>query len=863
MNKQTPLMQQYQRIKNKYQDEVLFFRLGDFYEMFDDDAIEVSRLLNLTLTHRGQNPMCGIPHHASKLYIARLLRLGKKIAICEQVQLPTSSKGIAERKVVEVITPGTALDEEYLEMGTHNFLAAVCSFKKKISWAYMDVSTGDFFATSWDSDECCSELKKELGRVQPRELIISKSLFKKKEVQQILQEYPTMSFSREDDWHFGFDLSTDALKKQFGTINLRPFGLTDNSPEVVAAGYLLRYVIQNSTFSQSSTPLPHVTSLSVYADSSRRNLELTNNLRDGGVTYSLLECLAHTKTAMGNRQLRSFFMHPLKNIDHIKNREQHVSVFVKNIGMHEDIRGILGKILDIERLASRIVMERAHAKDIQALRLSLEYWLKMRRIAECYSGELGNAFCVNEIDTAESICDYIEKSVLDDPSTSITEGRLIKDGWSKELDYYRNIKTNFTQSLQEYLDKLKEKTGISNMKIKYTNNMGYCLEVSKGKIGSVPSFFVLRRALVNANRYTTDKLRELETELISAHDNIIELEKKLFLEIRSKISTHVRYLLSIATEISYIDAIASFAWSARLYNWVCPDIDATTKLEIKKGRHPVVEAHMPTGEFVPNDTSLCDANFVLITGPNMAGKSTYLRQNALIVFLAQIGSFVPAQRAKIGIVDRIFCRVGASDNLARGESTFLVEMTETALILRAATKQSLVIMDEVGRGTSTEDGLSIAWAVSEYILNSIGARTFFATHYHELTRISHKKLKLLQMQVAELDGEVVFLKKIQEGAAESSYGIHVAKLAGIPLQVVNRASEILANVQKKTPYTELATKKDDLVDRETKPVLSPTPGLFTEEELVLQEILSAHLDDMTPLEALQMLANCKKKLSGE
>jgi DNA mismatch repair protein MutS len=871
MKNKTSLMEQYQSIKCEHLDEVLFFRLGDFYEMFDEDAIEVSRLLNLTLTHRGDSPMCGVPHHASKLYIARLLRLGKKIAICEQISLPKGGIGLAERKVTEIITPGTVLEEEYLDQGNHNFLAAVCLIKKMVSWAYIDISTGDFFATTWKNSDNCSELEKELGRINPRELVISKNLFENTKVQQIIEQASNVSISREDDWHFNFEISNQALKKQFGTVNLRSFGLTESSTEAVAAGYLLEYVSKNTSYSGATKILPQVTSLSVYSDSdyviiddsSRRNLELTSNLRDGTIHYSLLECVEYTKTAMGKRMLRSFFMRPLKNIEQIKKRQQHIALFIQNSRMLDTIRNELSKILDIERLAGRIAMNRAHAKDIQALKISLERWIEMRRIILDFTGEFGNAFFAGEIDTAQLICTTIEKSILEDPSTSFTEGRLIKEGWSEELDHYRNIKTHFTQYLESYLEEEKKATGIQNMKVKYNNNMGYYLEVSKGKLTNVPSYFVLRRALVNADRYTTDKLRELESQLVDADDKIVELEKILFEEIRNKIGKHIKYLLLIAREVAYIDTITALAWSARLYNWVCPQIDASDSLEIKEGRHPVVEAHLPSGKFVPNDTSLDSANFILLTGPNMAGKSTYLRQNALIVFLAQIGSFIPAKSAKIGIADRIFCRVGASDNLARGESTFLVEMTETALILHSATKQSLVIMDEVGRGTSTEDGLSIAWAISEYLLNSIGSRTFFATHYHELTRITHEHLQLLQMQVKEVAGEVVFLKKISKGAAESSYGLHVAKLAGIPLTVVDRATEILNIVQQKTPYTNLPKTETKIEKSAKERPQAKAPGLFSEEEMVLEEILSAEIDTMTPLQALQLIARLKKDLVGQ
>lgn len=927
----TPLMAQYHRIKAEHADEVLFFRLGDFYEMFDTDAVEVSRLLNLTLTHRGESPMCGIPYHASRIYIARLLRLGKKIAICEQISLNENGKGLAERKVVEVITPGTAVEEEYLEQHTNNFLAALCfssckntsfSFaagknassakskgEEQVSFSYIDISTGTFCATHWKAADMAEELAKELGRIMPRELLVSRSCLESEAAEAVIRQYASVSVNIEDDWRFDAQSAYNRLLRQFGTLNLQSFSLTDTSPEIPSAGALLEYVLRTSAFSRSDGILPQVTGLSVYADSdyvilddsSRRNLEITANLRDGGIQYSLLETVRHTQTAMGSRLLNAFFARPLRSVEAMQRRHTHVGLFVKSEQVLNSIRAVLSRILDIERLASRIVLERAHAKDMQALRISLEHWLELRRLCASFApGDFSDALYVFETDTALSIIKLIKDSILDDPSTSLTEGGIIKAGWSEDLDRYREIQNNFTRFLDEYLEEEKQKTGISNLKIRFNRNIGYYMEVTRGKLDAVPEHFILRRALVNGDRYTSERLQELERELTGAGEKIVETEKYLFLEIRSKLASYIRYLLTVASEIAYIDVIASFAQAAILHHWTCPDMEEGTAFEIQGGRHPVVEMHLPSGEFVPNDASFAERHFALVTGPNMAGKSTYLRQNALIVFLAQTGSWVPAEKARIGAVDRIFCRVGASDNLARGESTFLVEMSETALILRSATERSLVIMDEVGRGTSTEDGLSIAWAVSEYLLHTLKARTFFATHYHELTRIRHKALQLLCLEVQDRAGHIVFTKKIKSGASENSYGLHVARLAGIPAVIIERAQVILEGLQKKTPWTENAEQFDaafsssDLgstsgviepwpesaekaydvpseISGESvppssapRPALSAVqvPGLFSEEELVLDEILSAEPDSLTPLEALQLLARWKKRLSG-
>jgi len=913
----TPLMAQYRRIKAQYAREVLFFRLGDFYEMFDSDAVEVSRLLNLTLTRRGDNPMCGIPYHASRIYIARLLRLGKKIAICEQIALSENGKGLADRKVVEVITPGTAVEEEYLEQSANNFLAALCfcvpadsagtkkAAKKDIgalqaSFAYIDISTGAFFATHWNACDTEEELAKELGRIMPRELIVSRSCFEYPKTAAVLNLFGTVALNIEDDWRFNTDNAYKQLLRQFGTLNLQSFSLTAFSPEIPSAGALLEYVARTSAFSKPEGVLPQITGICVYADSdfvvlddsSRRNLEITANLRDGGIQYSLLETVRHTQTAMGSRLLRAFFARPLRSLEAVQRRQLHVGLFVKSDHVLHSVQTVLARILDIERLASRIALERAHAKDVQALRVSLEQWLELRSLTACFApGDFSDALYVFETDTALNIVNLIKDAILDEPSTALTEGGIIKEGWSEDLDRCRRLQSDFTRFLDEYLEEEKQKTGISNLKIRFNRNIGYYMEVTRGKLDAVPEHFILRRALVNGDRYTSERLQELERELTGAGEKIIETERYLFLEIRSKLASYTRYLLSVASEIAYIDVIASFAKAALLHRWTCPDVEDSGAFEITGGRHPVVEMHLPSGEFVPNDASFADKNFALVTGPNMAGKSTYLRQNALIVFLAQTGSWVPAEKARIGLVDRIFCRVGASDNLARGESTFLVEMSETALILRSATKRSLVIMDEVGRGTSTEDGLSLAWAVSEYILNTLKARTFFATHYHELTRISHEHLQLLCLDAQEREGRIVFTKKIKNGAAENSYGLHVARLAGIPAEIIERAQVILEGLQKKTPWTELPIPSgiSACADSESASFLpadsiypaadtfasvsgqtassshaatAKNPGLFSEEEMVLNEILSAEPDNLTPLAALQLLARWKKTLSG-
>lgn len=863
--KLTPLMEQYINIKKQHPDEVVFFRLGDFYEMFFEDAVMVSRLLNLTLTQRADSPMCGVPYHASKVYIARLLRFGKKIAICEQVGEIAPAGGLTERKVIEIITPGTAVETEYLEQGVNNFLACLNVYHGKAGFAYIDVTTSEFKATSWNASLMQEYFAKELGRCNPKELLLPLSLKENSVIKNTLEQNPSISVSYYPDWHFNAESSFKKLTEQFKTANLNSFGLTDQSPEILPAGFLLEYLEKTT-----NTQVPHVKGISVYHDSeyviidesSRRNLEIIYNLRDGTTQFSLLDCMNYTLTAMGNRLIRSWLLSPLCDVKKIQKRQNHVQLLFKDNELLKELREYLAPVLDIERLAGRIAMEKAHAKDLQALRCSIDSWLKVRE-------SLKDKDLVSlPLDDAKYISDLILQSIHEDPATSLTEGRIIKRGWSQELDHYYDIQSNFNQILDEYLEEEKVKTGIQNLKIKHNSASGYVLEVTKGKLGSVPEHFIMRRSLMNAERYTTQRLQELEQELNSASSKIIETEKALFLEVRNKLSEYVPYLMGLSHEISYVDVICSFAHAAIINRWVKPEVNDSYKFEIEEGRHPVVEKHLPSGQFVPNSINISaeddSVSFGLITGPNMAGKSTYLRQSALITLMAQTGSYIPAKSAVIGVVDKIFCRVGASDNLARGESTFLVEMTETALILKSSTRRSLVIMDEVGRGTSTEDGLSIAWAVSEYLLNSVQSRTLFATHYHELTRIEHKKLKLLCMDVKETGGDIIFLRKIKEGAAENSYGIHVAQLAGIPESVIDRANVILEQIQNKAKYNPIvieSKKTEKIIKVEEAPKFT-APGLFSDEEIILDEILSCDVDNITPMNAMNLISRWKKALSG-
>ncbi len=865
MAETTPMMTQYLSVKEQYRDAVLFFRLGDFYEMFNEDALEVSRLLNLTLTQRAGHPMCGIPYHASKVYIARLLRLGKKIAICEQVTQPGPGKGLVERKVREVITPGTVVDEDYLDRSANNYLAALaCTSTGKnaiFSFSYMDISTGDFATTSFDADTYGEKLQSELGRIQPRELLIQQSLYDTfPRIDRILQEYPEMVLNRFPDWSFNAPTAFKRLCGLFGTGNLSAFSLKESSPEILSAGLIIDYLGQTA-----GTLLSHVTSILVYGeseyvsidDATRKNLEINANLRDGSSSYSLFEVMNHTRTAMGTRLLRSWLQHPLTDRQKIEDRLRYVETLYRNQRLLARVRECLSAILDIERLAGRVAMERAHGKDLNALRQSLVRYLELETLLK--KENLDPGYVSSEASSAlGEISSLLSRSICEDCPIFLNEGGLIKSGWSAKLDELHALRDNSRQVLEEYLDSERAATGIQSLKIRYNRLTGYFLEVTKSNLSSVPDHFIRRRSLTNADRFTTDRLIELETELNGVHARSLECEQQLFLEVRAQVAAQLEHVLASSRETAQIDVFQSLAHAATIYGWVKPEFTEDGILNVTEGRHPVVEAHLPTGEFVPNSIALSCAPhdsgtpaFALITGPNMAGKSTFLRQTALIVLMAQTGSFVPAQSLELTPVDRIFCRVGASDNLARGESTFLVEMSETAHILRTATRMSLVIMDEVGRGTSTEDGLSIAGAVSEYLYNVIGSRTLFATHYHELSRMKHPRLAPYFLDVLESEGKVVFLKKVKPGASANSYGLHVARLAGVPESVIQRAQVLLESHDSRSSVDEPASS--------VEPPLSD-PHLFPEETLVLDQLIACNVDSMTPLEALQNLEKWKKML---
>ncbi|MDR2181286.1 MAG: DNA mismatch repair protein MutS [Treponema sp.] len=868
--KSSPMLDQYRRIKSAHRDSVLFFRLGDFYEMFAEDAVEISALLNLTLTSRSGIPMCGVPYHAVRSYIGRLLRHGKKVAVCEQLAEPGKAK-LMERKVVEVITPGTTIDEYYLAQGASNYLAALTRAGKRLSFSYLDLSTGAFFATSFPAEEV-TRLALELERLEISEIILSESLVEENQaVAKLFADRPALLVNRWADWLFDPARGRDRLARQFGTANLKAFGLDDDSPEIAAAGALLDYLEDTAR-----SLLPHIVSISVYGEneyveideSSQRNLELVRNLRDGSEKFTLLEVLDETKTAMGRRILRHRILHPLRALAAIEKRLALTGAFYRDQEKLARCREALAKTPDLERLSSRLAMDKANGKDMVSIAHALLSFASLWELAREQSGlfEAPEALAFNgeDLGALRTLGALLERALAENPSILLSEGNLIREGYSAELDRLRTLRESGHALLENYLEEERAATDIASLKIRYNKLIGYYFEVTKINLPKVPPYFIRRQGIAGGERYTTDRLAKLESEINGAFDSIIELEKKLFLELRESARRELSRLYAAGKITAELDLAQALARSATVRGWIKPSVNEEKRFAVIEGRHPVVEAYLSQGEFIPNDVILDDVYFALITGPNMAGKSTYLRQAALIAIMAQMGSFVPAAEASLGITDRIYCRVGASDNLARGESTFLVEMNETAHILRSATEKSLVIMDEVGRGTGTGDGLAIAWAICEDILHRIKCRTFFATHFHELALLSHPSLVNRSMEVLDNGGEIVFLRKLREGPSSESYGLHAASLAGIPPRVISRAQVILerlrAGERSIRDALPAAAETGGALPAAGEPVTAgpspPEPSAASRAA----ELAKLDLDSLTPLDALNYLQSLKQRL---
>ena len=893
----TPMMQKYVETKEEYKDCILFYRLGDFYEMFFEDAKICSQELELTLTGKScgleeRAPMCGVPFHAVDGYLNKLVSKGYKVAICEQVEDPKLAKGLVKRAVTRVVTPGTNLDTKALDESRNNYLMCVVYTTNAYGVSYVDVTTGDYYLAEFESE---NQLLDEIGKVVPSEIICNDPFLVSGIDFADLQARLGMVVSAIDAWYFDEDKCYDTLKHHFKVGSLNGLGLDGYSIGIIAAGAVLEYLEETQKIS-----LDHITKITPYVSdrymlldrATRRNLELCETMREKAKRGSLFWVLDKTKTAMGARMLRNAIEQPLLSKEEIDQRLDTIEALNQNAINREEIREYLGPIYDLERLISKISYRSANPRDLIAFRQSLSMLPPIKQVLNSFEeGTLLKQYG-QEMDALEDLFALIDASIMEEPPLTVREGGMIKDGYNEEVDHLRRAKTDGKQWLADLLEKEKERTDIKNLKIKYNKVFGYYLEVTNSYKDLVPDDWTRKQTLANAERYTTPRLKELEDSIMGAEDRLCNLEYSIFCDVREKIYAQIGKVQTTAKIIAAVDMFASLALVAEQNNYVRPQITTDGKIDIREGRHPVVEKMIRNDMFVSNDTYLDDKKhkIAIITGPNMAGKSTYMRQTALLVLMAQIGSFVPAQSAQIGIVDRIFTRVGASDDLASGQSTFMIEMTEVANILRNATKNSLIILDEIGRGTSTFDGLSIAWAVVEYIANTklLGAKTLFATHYHELTELEGKleSVDNYCIAVKEQGEDIVFLRKIIKGGADKSYGIQVAKLAGVPENVLKRAREI---VQQLSDH-DIASKAKDIeveyeipdydygIEQQSKRrVRKKTASEIESEKLgqlslfdtsntnikmddIILELHDINLSDTTPIEALNILYKMQEKL---
>ncbi|MFB0519737.1 MAG: DNA mismatch repair protein MutS [Acidobacteriota bacterium] len=871
MKSLTPAMRQYQKIKKDYPDAILFFRMGDFYEMFFEDARLASRLLDIALTSRDKGkgpktPMCGIPFHAADIYISRLIKSGHKVAICEQVEDPKTAKGIVKREVVRVITPGTALDTQLLDPKENNYLASLFQNDQGFGISFLDLSTGEFKATEFTASEGGDKLIDEFNTFSPRELLIPENF---SFLSKIKEEFPEMIISPLEGWIFAPDYGYQLLLEQFKTASLEPFGIEGKLIAIGSAGALLHYLRETQ-----KEELAHVTGLSFYQRSdymildaiAQRNLELIRSLQEGKREGSLLSIIDLTVTGMGARLLKSWLVKPLLNKAEIDRRLDAVEEFYQGVILRSSIREELKQFHDIERLTSKVTLNTANARDLVSLKSSINLIPALRELLKgCTSSLLKEL--TDELDELDDIGELIDKAIAEEPPLTLREGGLIKGGFDERLDELREISSQGKSFIARLEAQERKRTGISTLKVRYNKVFGYYIEVSKSNLSLVPKDYMRKQTLVGGERFITPELKDYESKVLGAEEEIRRLEYEIFDRIRKKVSEAAPRILATARGLSTIDVLTALAEVAARNSYNRPVITEVEELTIIEGRHPVVEKTNLAEKFIPNDTYLNpdSEQLLIITGPNMGGKSTYLRQVALIAIMAQIGSFVPAKRAEIGLIDRIFTRIGALDNIVRGQSTFLVEMNETANILYHATSKSLILLDEVGRGTSTFDGVSIAWAVAESIHNnaSIAAKTLFATHYHELADLARtlSKAKNYNVSVREWNDRIIFLRKVVEGCSDKSYGIQVARLAGIPQEVIERAKEILQNLEKNELDAEgipkLARGKGvPRTARNKQQLLLFSP----EEHPIVEKIRKLDISKMTPLEALSLLNALQKGL---
>ena len=879
-SKMTPMMQQYLQTKEEYPDCILFYRLGDFYEMFFDDAITASKELEITLTGKNcgleeRAPMCGVPYHAVDSYLNRLVSKGYKVAICEQMEDPKLAKGIVKRDVIRIVTPGTNLDMQALDETKNNYIMSIVYIADRFGLSVADVTTGEYMVTEIESS---GKMMDELTKFMPSEIICNEAFYMSGMNLDDLKNRLGITIYSLDAWYFDDALCRKTLMEHFQVKSLQGLGLEDYDCGMIAAGALLKYLeeTQKNSLSHLSRLTTYTTGNYMVLDSStRRNLELVETLREKQKRGSLLWVLDKTKTAMGARTLRKYVEQPLIDKASIKKRQDAIEELKNNAICREEIREYLGPVYDLERLVGKITYQSANPRDLIAFQSSLSMLPPIKCILEDMQSELLKEI-YGEMDTLEELCTLVKEAIMEDPPLAMKEGGIIREGYNEEVDRLRRAKSDGKGWLAELEAKEREKTGIKNLRIRYNKVFGYYLEVTNSFKNLVPDYYVRKQTLANAERYIIPELKELEDTILGAEDRLCALEYELYCEVRNKIAGEILRIQTTAKAIAKLDVIASLALVAERNNYVRPKINEKGVIDIKDGRHPVVEKMIPNDMFICNDTYLDDKKnrISIITGPKMAGKSTYMRQTALIVLMAQIGSFVPASSANIGLVDRIFTRVGASDDLASGQSTFMVEMNEVANILRNATSKSLLILDEIGRGTSTFDGLSIAWAVVEHISNSklLGAKTLFATHYHELTELEGKidNVNNYCIAVKEKGDDIVFLRKIVKGGADKSYGIQVAKLAGVPDSVINRAKEIveeLVNADITARVKEIAVQGENQKKKPQKKLDEVDLAQFSlfdtvKDDDVLKELEELDISHMTPIDAMNKLYQLQNKLKN-
>ena len=874
----TPMMKQYMQTKEEYKDCILFYRLGDFYEMFFDDALTASKELEITLTGKNcgleeRAPMCGIPYHAVDSYLNRLVSKGYKVAICEQVEDPKTAKGIVKREVIRVVTPGTNLDTQGLDETKNNYIMCIVYMADRYGLSVADVTTGEYLVTELDSQ---TKLMDELYKFMPSEIVCNEAFYMSGLDLDDLKNRLHMAIYSLEAWYFDDALCRETLQEHFKVASLEGIGLSDYECGMIASGALLKYLeeTQKNSLSHMSRLTRYATGNYMVLDSAtRRNLELVETLREKQKRGSLLWVLDKTKTAMGARTLRKYVEQPLIDKESIVKRLDAVAELKDNAICREEIREYLNPVYDLERLVGKITYQSANPRDLIAFQSSLSMLPSVKCILKDMESDLLKEI-YEELDPLEELCDLVGRAIQEEPPLAMKEGGIIKDGYNEEVDRLRKAKSEGKNWLADLETKEREKTGIKNLRIRYNKVFGYYLEVTNSFKDLVPDYYTRKQTLANAERYIIPELKELEDTILGAEDKLCALEYELYCEVRNTIAAELTRIQRTAKAVAKLDVIASLALVAERNNYVRPKINEKGVIDIRDGRHPVVENMIPNDMFIANDTYLDDKKqrISIITGPNMAGKSTYMRQAALIVLMAQLGSFVPASSANIGLVDRIFTRVGASDDLASGQSTFMVEMNEVANILRNATSKSLLILDEIGRGTSTFDGLSIAWAVVEYISNSklLGAKTLFATHYHELTELEGKisNVNNYCIAVKEKGDDIVFLRKIVKGGADKSYGIQVAKLAGVPDPVINRAKEIveeLVTADITGKVKDIAVQGSETKKKTQKKLDEVDLTQFSlfdtvKDDDVLNELKELDISHMTPMDAMNKLYQLQNKL---